>query len=192
VTSAQRRVIIASTRWALVYPFPEKATMAVSGPVITSEKPPLAPSGQVTLNGLSYNALGERFQTERKRCVEWLRLQAGKPLSLQPYEQLSKVLKSSGYESEATEVLIAKQDDLRRHGDLKLSTKLLKGFLKYTMAYGYKPHLALRWVLLVVVIGTIFFQLGYDHGLMTKTKQSSNGRLSKNDYPQFHAFHLFR
>ena len=135
------------------------------------------------------------FQTGRIRpisdrspqqCLGWLRLQPTKPIALQPYEQLASVLKLSGYEKEATEVLIAKQDELVLHGDLTLGAKFWKYLSKHVLAYGYKPHLALRWVGLFLVLGFIFFQMGYSHRLMTKTKQSSSAD-SKEAYPKFHA-----
>ena len=142
-------------------------------------------AGGLSLDGLVYNnaLVGPPFYGNWRKFLEWLRLQPTESRALQPYEQLANVMKSCGYESEATEVLIAKQDDLLRHGKLNLTKKLWKCFLKHTMAYGYKPHLALRWVLLFLVLGWFFFQLGSDHGLMIQTKD-----LSKEAYPEFNAF----
>jgi hypothetical protein len=64
------------------------------------------------------------------------------PRALQPYGHLAKVLKSSGYESEATEVLIAKQDDLRCYGDLGWWAKFWNLVLEFSIGHGYKPHRA--------------------------------------------------
>ena len=86
-------------------------------------------------------------------------------------------MKSCGYESEATEVLIAKQDDLLRHGKLNLTKKLWKCFLKHTMAYGYKPRRALIWMICFVALGAGLFQWGYRNHLITS--------LAKNEFEAF-------
>ena len=136
--------------------------------------------GSLFLNGFGYDPLGSRFP--RKLCVEWLRLQTKEYFSLQPYEQLAKVLKTSGYASEATEVLIAKHEDLRRHGDLGWWAEAWNYVLGFSIGHGYKPHRALLFVLLLLIPGWFFFKLGHDHGLMIRTKD-----LSKEAYPKFHA-----
>ena len=77
-------------------------------------------AGGLLLNGLVYKNvfIGPPFYGNWRKFLEWLRLQPTESMAFQPYEQLADVMKSYGYESEATEVLIAKQDDLRRYGDL--------------------------------------------------------------------------
>jgi hypothetical protein len=101
-------------------------------------------TGRLLLDGLVYKNvfIGPPFRGNWKNCLEWLRLQPKEPRALQPYEQLANVLKASGYESDATEVLIAKQDDLRRYGDLNWGAKAWKHVLRFVIGYGYKPHRA--------------------------------------------------
>src|ERR1700741_1280708 len=52
--------------------------------------PPPGQPQQANFSGFAYDSLGFKFP--RKLCVEWLRLQAKEYFSLQPYEQLAKVL----------------------------------------------------------------------------------------------------
>jgi hypothetical protein len=107
---------------------------------------------------------------------------------LQPYEQLAKVLKSSGHESEATEVLIAKQVDLRLYGDLGWWAKLWNRVLGFSIGYGYKPHRALFGMLFFLLVGTVAFQFGYWDHLITPSNNVANERKARMDYPKFHAF----
>jgi hypothetical protein len=120
-------------------------------------------AGRLLLDGLEYKNvfIGPPFHGNWKKFLEWLRLQPTEPRSLQPYEQLAHVLKSSGYESEATEVLIAKQVDLRRYGDLGWWAKLWNHVLGFSIRHGYKPHRALYGILIFLLLGTVFFQVGY-------------------------------
>jgi hypothetical protein len=143
---------------------------------------------RLQLDGLVYTSLGPKFLTTWTRCVEWLRLQPKKPLALQPYEQLAKVLKASGYESEATEVLIAKKDDLRRYGNLGWVAKIWNRLLGISIGHGYRSHRALFGLLGFLLIGTIFFQCGFWGHVITPNYSVRADRKSTNDYPKFQAF----
>lgn len=142
-------------------------------------------TGRLILNGFVYRSLG--FQFERKLCVEWLQLQpSDKLFSLQPYEQLADVLKLGGYESEATDVLIAKQEDLRRYGDLGWGAKL-SNLVLGAIGHGYRPLKAFGGMLCFIVLGTILFQIGYINKLIKPSSSVFISRQGKMDSPQFQA-----
>jgi hypothetical protein len=140
------------------------------------------------LDGLVYGSLGTEFPADWKQCIEWLRLQPIHPRALQPYEQLAKVLKSSGYEFEATEVLIAKQDDLCRYGDLRWGARAWKHVLRFAIGYGYKPHFAFFLMIYFVVLGAGVFRDGHRNHLFTSSNEVKNEIKAKTSDPKFEPF----
>jgi hypothetical protein len=141
--------------------------------------------GRLFLNGLGYSALGERFPADSKRRIAWLRRQSKKHFSVQPYEQLAKILKLSGDETGSTRVLIAKQDDLRRHGGLGPFRTIWNLLLDFAIGHGYKPHRVLWGMLLFVFFGARIFEWGYYNKLMTPTTSPPIVQRVEQDYPKF-------
>jgi len=92
--------------------------------------------------------------------LRWLALQPPgyRP---QPYRQLAKVLGDTGREEGATDVRIAKEIALRRHGNLSWLQRAWNLMLEATIGYGYKPLRALWWIAGFVVLGTFLFRWGY-------------------------------
>ena len=147
-------------------------------------------SGQLLLDGLVYKNvfIGLPFHGGWKNFLEWLRLQPTEPRALQPYEQLANVLKSNGYESDATEVLIAKQDDLCRYGDLSWGAQAWKHVLRFVIGYGYKPHNAFFLMIYFVCLGAGLFHDGYKNNLITPSNEVKNEDGTKTNYPKFQPF----
>jgi hypothetical protein len=165
-------------------------------------------TGHLFLNGFTYSALGERFSEDEKEDEgdmpdkKWLGLQSRERFSLQPYEQLAKVLRSNGDESAAKRVLIAKQNDLRLHGKLRWWAKCWNWLLYVTIGHGYEPHRALVGMLFFVLLGWGIFGWAYDRHLMSRTsdipgyKEWDQGdpnrpkseREAERDYPKFNRF----
>jgi hypothetical protein len=147
-------------------------------------------AGGLLLDGLVYNNVfaGPPFYGNWRKLLEWLRLQPTESRALQPYEQLANVMKSCGYESEATEVLIAKQDDLRRYGDLGWWAKFANCLFGFTIRHGYKPQLAFYGMLFFLLLGTVCFQAGYWCHLLTRSNNLANVPIARADYLKFQAF----
>lgn len=104
----------------------------------------------------------------------------------QPYEQLAKVLKNMGHESDSREVLIAKQEALRKTGDISWWRKRWHGFLGFTMGHGYRPIKPLLFMIGMVLLGWGLFYLADGYSCMAKSKMS----LFKDNikqYPEFNA-----
>jgi len=129
--------------------------------------------GDLILDGFEYGALaGANTPQTAKKRLEWLRLQPKEFFSLQPYEQLAKVFRNSGRESDARAVLIAKQDDLRRFGKLSRPTWAWNWFLGFTIGHGYQSERAILFILLFFLIGSgIFYQAG-KQGVIQPSKES--------------------
>jgi hypothetical protein len=141
--------------------------------------------GHLFLNGLVYNALG-RKDTEPKQIHDagWLQMQAQNGFSAQPYEQLANVLRTTGDERAAKRVLIAKQDDYRKRGDLRWFGKMWNAILGVTIAHGYEPHRALVWMLCVVILGCGVFGWAKHKGIMKEIVKD----IPPENYPSFNAF----
>ncbi|MDA8171402.1 MAG: hypothetical protein M0Z48_06175 [Nitrospiraceae bacterium] len=96
--------------------------------------------GQLHLDGFEYRALtGEYTPKTSGERLAWLRLQPEKPFYPQPYEQLAMVFKRMGHESERREVLIAKQNDLRKNGELSCLARAWNWLLGVFVGHGYRP-----------------------------------------------------
>ena len=126
--------------------------------------------GNLLLDGFTYDTLGPKADTDWQHRLAWLRLQPEaerhKP---QPYEQLSRVLKQMGHLGAAREIRIAKMNALQRKGWL---SKVWGRFVRHTVAYGYKPWLALWWALgtLAVGMGMFYWAWTAEHMCLTDAK----------------------
>jgi hypothetical protein len=110
--------------------------------------------GNLQIDGLTY----ERIDPDSNRLT-WLKRIPPTPFRPQPYSELSEVLRNSGNEADAREILIAREDDRLEH-----STQGFARFwgyvLKYTIQYGYRPMFAMIWAAIVVGVGWLFVQIG--------------------------------
>jgi len=104
--------------------------------------------------------------------LRWLALQPPgyRP---QPYRQLAKVLSETGREEGATDVRIAKEIAMRRHGNLSWFQRAWNLMLEVTIGYGYKPLLALWWIAGFVVLGAVLFRWGYYMRIITPTEEAA-------------------
>lgn len=114
--------------------------------------------GKLNLVGFEYSlfAGGQAPITAEKR-LKWIRLQDPKYFSLQPYEQLAKVFRQMGHESDAREVQIAKNYDLYRFGKLSWHSRRWNEFLDFTVGYGYQPLRALLLLAFIAFVGMDVF-----------------------------------
>lgn len=90
----------------------------------------------------------------------------------QPYEQLAKVLKNMGHESDSREVLIAKQEALCKCGNISNSRRFWHWFLGITMGHGYRPIRPIVFGLFMVFLGFAIFHIAYENSYMAQSKLS--------------------
>lgn len=123
----------------------------------------------LSLDGLVYQSISQESSQDSKTRLRWLRRQT---FSLQPYEQLAKLLTAKGDEKEAREILIAKHKDLHKHQrESKNQYQLIENFVYYrVVAYGYKPHQALLYIAGLVIIGAFVFHFASNHELFWQTR----------------------
>ncbi len=152
--------------------------------------------GQLELNGFEYEALtGDKTLTGARDRLKWLAMQPARPFKPQPYEQLAKVLRAMGHETDACEVLMAKQKALRRHGELGLLSRAWNWFLENSIGYGWQPWKAILCSAIIIFLGTALFMSANIVNVMQPTKKSlfvSHGGQRADTlpaaYPGFHPF----
>jgi len=112
------------------------------------------PPGRLLIDGFVYSFVQPRpggdSPWDAPTRLRWLALQPP-GFHPQPYRQLAKVLRESGDEPGALQVLIAVQDASYRQGGLL--GRFEGAFLKATIGYGYRPLRTIGWSLLVVLFG---------------------------------------
>jgi hypothetical protein len=103
---------------------------------------------------------------DTKQRLSWLRSQ--KQFSPEPYEQAIRVLRKLGHEREARLIAQAKQHDLRKRGTLDMGARIWNWFLEVTTGHGYKPWLALLWIMAFIIFGWGVFNLNKRDFIPTK------------------------
>jgi hypothetical protein len=146
--------------------------------------------GNLILHGLTYEGMAPACPVTREQRLRWLTLQESPDptsrrdsFSPQPYEQLAGVYRKHGYEKEATEVEIAKNDALLASGRLTGLDGLFHRFVGVTVGYGYRPWRPLWGIAVFLILGTVLFAKGHAWGLIRPVRDSGKG-----DYPAFHPF----
>ncbi len=131
---------------------------------------PSAEDGGIYLDGFTYGAFSGPAPSTAKKRLEWLAEQPkGRDFRPQPYEQLIRVLRSTGHEHDARKVAIAKQVARRRHGGFGFPRWLGSWFLFLTVGYGYRPWLGMLWLAGLIAFGTWTFTEAQRQGVMSPT-----------------------
>jgi hypothetical protein len=115
------------------------------------------------LEGFTYDKLAYSAPVEGQQRLQWLGRQPRQFFSPQPYEQLATVLKASGHDEAATEVLIGQQNDRLRYANMHRVKRGLNRVLGVFIAHGYRSYRALYWAVGFIGVGTVLFQWGYSH-----------------------------
>jgi predicted acyltransferase (DUF342 family) len=150
--------------------------------------------GKLYLHGLTYNSFYDRAPQDAESRIEWLNRQPEGQFRPQPYEQLAKVLREGGREEDAKKIMIAKNWDQIKFGEMPFFTKQWRRVMGLTIGFGYRPLRALWLALLIIALGVGCFGWGSRVKLMTPVKKSGfmttdsygNPQLSE-DYPRFYS-----
>ena len=147
--------------------------------------------GSLLLDGFHYariQPMGAKMRTQ------WL---SRAPYGAQPYEQLATVLRSHGRQEDAKRILIAGQRARVRYGSDPWFVKLWIKFLGFTIGYGFRPSLAVGWLLFLWLIGSVVFSCAERHammapsdvGVMSTASWTENRKVPPEyaDYPPFSA-----
>ena len=148
--------------------------------------------GHLQIDGLEYTGFeGELVPLTAKARLAWVRrmLPEFRP---QPYEQLAKVFAHLGMDNDATDILIAKENDRLRYAGVQPLQRIGRHILRYTIAYGYRPWIAFMWALGFIVVGAVIFQAAHGHNLIVPASAEVlvsegyvKGRMLPPDYPPF-------
>ncbi|MGW4030920.1 oxidoreductase [Streptomyces sp. NPDC004838] len=110
--------------------------------------------GGLAMGGFVYENLVPYQAFPLSRRLEWV-ASATPEYSPEPYERLATVLRNSGEDADAREVLLAKQR--RRRETLPLAAKLWGHLQDLTVAYGYRPGRAALWMAVLWAAGALAF-----------------------------------
>ncbi|MGW3492698.1 oxidoreductase [Streptomyces sp. NPDC001020] len=110
--------------------------------------------GNLHMGGFAYESLIPQDAFPLARRVEWVAA-ATAEYNPEPYERLAAVLRNSGEDEDAREVLLAKQR--RRRETLPLAAKLWGYAQDWTVAYGYRPGRAAVWMAVLWAAASIAF-----------------------------------
>jgi len=145
--------------------------------------------GALLLNGFEYDTLEIPDSTTWKERLDWLR--RFKPFNPQPYVTLAKVLRQSGHDSDAKNILINRHRDERRSMRWWSLWRPVNFFMDITCGHGYRPWLAAVWVGLFVLIGWHSFNLDFPD--VVPLKEPAVSRMARKEplpgeYPKFSPF----
>ncbi|WP_405481915.1 oxidoreductase [Streptomyces sp. NBC_00009] len=110
--------------------------------------------GGLRVGGFTYENLIPSGPFPLSRRLEWLSA-ATPEYSPEPYEKLATVLRNSGEDADAREVLLAKQR--RRRETLPPAAKIWGYIQDWTVAYGYRPGRAAVWMAVLWAASTLAF-----------------------------------
>ncbi|MFG3476933.1 oxidoreductase [Streptomyces sp. NPDC047980] len=110
--------------------------------------------GGLAMGGFVYENLVPYSRFPLSRRLEWVAA-ATPEYQPEPYERLATVLRNSGEDADAREVLLAKQR--RRRESLPLAAKLWGYVQDWTVAYGYRPGRAALWMAVLWAAGAVAF-----------------------------------
>jgi len=136
------------------------------------------------LDGFTYGRIASDGRISVNNRLDWLARQPQSPFLPRPYLQLAKVLRESGDDNGAKQVLIDMEAGLRGGSILSL-------VLKWTVGYGYDPLLAFWWAGGLTALGWIIYRRSYLAGGMAPTDKDAcakfrePGALIQGHYPSF-------
>ncbi|GGT13093.1 oxidoreductase [Streptomyces chromofuscus] len=110
--------------------------------------------GNLHMPGFAYENLVPRGPFPLTERLEWVAA-ATAEYHPEPYERLAAVLRASGEDEDAREVLLAKQR--RRRETLPPAAKLWGYAQDLTVAYGYRPGRAAVWMAVLWAAGSLAF-----------------------------------
>ncbi|KPI07201.1 hypothetical protein OK074_3899 [Actinobacteria bacterium OK074] len=125
---------------------PERGKVVLSGARIVNlvdRRTSWPGPGNIQMGGFAYENLVPQDAFPLARRLEWV-ASATAEYNPEPYERLASVLRGSGEDEDAREVLLAKQR--RRRETLPVAAKLWGYVQDWTVAYGYRPGRAAVWM----------------------------------------------
>lgn len=110
--------------------------------------------GGVVVDGFGYDLLNDTRVIDVRTRLDWLD-QVMPDYLPGPYDQLAAAYRRAGDEQLAERVLMARQK--RRYADAGTISQTWGQLQRFTVGYGYRPWLAVCWLVLFAVLGGVWF-----------------------------------
>lgn len=110
--------------------------------------------GGVLLEGFDYQVLAETRATGVQQRLAWLRV-AVPDFAPGPYEQLAAAYRRAGDEELSERVLLERQ--VRRYAEGGPLTRVWGALQHWTVGFGYRPWLAVLWLVVFALLGGTWF-----------------------------------
>ena len=153
-------------------------TDATAGPLQDSQAS-WPERGNLKIDGFTYSRISSAETISVEARLRWLKLAQ---FSLQPFQQLAKVLKESGDVDSPPDVLLGMEQERREHQDRGWMQRTGSWILHWTIGYGQKPLWALRWVLALIMLGSVIFGPGYLGGAIVPNDKDAYASFKKQGY----------
>ena len=108
----------------------------------------------VDLAGFYYDQLDDTREVDVRTRLGWLE-QVMPDYTPGPYEQLAAAYRRAGDEEQAQRVLMARHQ--RRYAESDVVERIWGALQRWTVGFGYRPWLAVCWLVLFAVLGGAWF-----------------------------------
>lgn len=110
--------------------------------------------GSVLLDGFSYGTLNDTRVVDVRKRLRWI-VRVSDGYSPAYYDELATAYRRGGRDEMAESVLIAKQH--RRYAAAGRAARIWGALQRFTVGYGYRPWLAVCWLIGLWVLGSGWF-----------------------------------
>jgi hypothetical protein len=111
-------------------------------------------TGGVAIDGFAYRLLSDTRTVDVRTRLGWVE-RVLPDYAPGPYDQLAAAYRSAGHEDWAEDVLVARQT--RRYAESGIAGRIWGALQRWTVGYGYRPWLAVCWLVAFWVAGGIWF-----------------------------------
>jgi hypothetical protein len=151
--------------------------------------------GNLFLDGLVYSKIADDAPIDAKTRINWLHRQPRNKYRPQPYIQLAEVLRLSGHNAEAKNVLIAMEQEKVQLTEMSTFEKGWYWVFGLVLDYGHHLWKAFGLACKVIVVGWFFFGAGAFRGLISPSQEWAYGCVGdrqhdklKEGYPRLNIF----
>lgn len=136
------------------------------------------PAGGLRLVGFVYGSFGGPTKVTVDQRIRWIRGQYTPGISgvfvAEPYLRLASHYREAGQEVEVRKVAIARQNDLRRYGNLNRRQRAVNHILNRLVRHGYDLRRAAVWLAMLYVAVVLAFVAAQHHsGTLVATERIS-------------------
>jgi hypothetical protein len=108
----------------------------------------------IDLDGFDYQKLNNTHAIDTRQRLAWLE-RVMPDFAPGPYEQLAAAYRRGGEEERSEQVLMARQR--RRYAESNLLGRIWGALQRWTVGYGYRPWLAVCWLIFFAALGGVWF-----------------------------------